>query len=636
MVRRPIARTSLTILAFIATLILAALAASAIDEDTIQVDDFDQDDTELDIMLWQVMVTDDDNDVLVVNNTLEVKVPLVAGASARMDGAFTQEDFSIAVDWLPGVSRGRTLEVELTSRATGLWETNFVFTYNGFTGEWEMKYLWIGSLRTKSLGSADIDTTAWHRVFVNVTRNLVDIEVLHKDNGTLVLGSYGLELTTPKTNKKVAIGATSMIIDPLNVVYDNFLLSDLTPLKDRPIVVDPIPLQEVKEDESHSLRVSDYIHDRDGDESDLSITSGGDPNVEWVSKYVVGFKFSRGGIRKTIYLTASDTDQSTQFRVDFEVAEVNDPPHWPIVISPDNNSRYEELTSITFEVSTYDEDDGNLVVTWTSIRSGLLRQHTAGSPKSFVENDLPVGLHTITVSVTDGEHTRSTWFTLDIVELGSLGGGARGSTSDDTTAFSWCICSIMVVVVITIIGYLFYIYYKGRPTSLTQKLPKVEHFPKTGQPRTPRPSEPRMPPEWLSGPRPEIPEPPPATGPVAMPTPPPVYSSPTRTDLSDGEITADDVEDIFEDEGGGAEGLEDMMAVPEDEWKVMTEDEFVTILEGLPDGLPQPLWGIDWSALAREVISSSKMLEDGTVVAVIGGKVFRADKRDIDTFMKET
>ena len=96
------------------------------------------------------------------------------------------------------------------------------------------------------------------------------------------------------------------------------------------------------------------------------------------------------------------------------------------------------------------------------------------------------------------------------------------------------------------------------------------------------------------------------------------------------------MEDIFEDEGGGAEGLEDMMAVPEDEWKVMTEDEFVTILEGLPDGLPQPLWGIDWSALAREVISSSKMLEDGTVVAVIGGKVFRADKRDIDTFMKET
>ncbi len=64
-------------------------------------------------------------------------------------------------------------------------------------------------------------------------------------------------------------------------------------------------------------------------------------------------------------------------------------------------------------------------------------------------------------------------------------------------------------------------------------------------------------------------------------------------------------------------------------------EEFVELIEELPEGFPEPLWGIDWWTLGREAVSTSELRNDGLPVCTVNGKQFHADKRDMDTFMQE-
>lgn len=78
-----------------------------------------------------------------------------------------------------------------------------------------------------------------------------------------------------------------------------------------------------------------------------------------------------------------------------------------------------------------------------------------------------------------------------------------------------------------------------------------------------------------------------------------------------------------------------VVTASKEEWRVQSVEEFEILLQELPEGLPEPLWGIPWWTLGKEVIASSMIREDGTLVCQVGGRTFHADKRDMDTFMQE-
>ncbi len=75
-------------------------------------------------------------------------------------------------------------------------------------------------------------------------------------------------------------------------------------------------------------------------------------------------------------------------------------------------------------------------------------------------------------------------------------------------------------------------------------------------------------------------------------------------------------------------------AVVED-WRVGSPEEFVDLIPELPEGLPEPLWGIEWWTLGREMMSTSQLRSDGQSICTVKGRQFHADKRDMDTFMQE-
>jgi len=72
-----------------------------------------------------------------------------------------------------------------------------------------------------------------------------------------------------------------------------------------------------------------------------------------------------------------------------------------------------------------------------------------------------------------------------------------------------------------------------------------------------------------------------------------------------------------------------------EDWRVGSVEEFVDLIPDLPEGFPEPLWGIDWWALGSEAVSTSELRSDGVPICTVKGRQFHADKRDMDTFMQE-
>jgi len=101
------------------------------------------------------------------------------------------------------------------------------------------------------------------------------------------------------------------------------------------------------------------------------------------------------------------------------VVNVNDPPNTPVIMDPNNHTTVEEGVNITFSVDVLDPDTqfGQvLTITWVSNLSGVMMTHTSGDELTFITDALPVGVHKVTVTVSDGTFERSAWIKLTILE----------------------------------------------------------------------------------------------------------------------------------------------------------------------------------------------------------------------------
>ncbi len=58
------------------------------------------------------------------------------------------------------------------------------------------------------------------------------------------------------------------------------------------------------------------------------------------------------------------------------------------------------------------------------------------------------------------------------------------------------------------------------------------------------------------------------------------------------------------------------------------------LIPQLPEGFPEPLWGIPQEMVGQQVVETSMMGPEGTPVCRVNGRLYHANKRDLDTFLQ--
>ena len=331
-----------------------------------------------------------------------------------------------------------------------------------------------------------------------------------------------------------------------------------------------------------------------------------------------------------------DGDHFDRYRPEFP-RQLNAPPNVGID-APGHGREYILGDGIVMIFSIVDTDDSEWLLKWEV--SGLTNGYEKDIPWIYVDtgytytlNGVPVGEYHLTVYARDTEYQAATSVEFMVVTEYTEPVSAEGSPW-----WYWACCITTFIIIVPISYYLVKRRQASvertraariRPTaggSLTtsppprtsypqvyQRPPLPPPLPKQVPPTTPAPypmgsmraePTPAYAPRGIEPPPPPPPPPPqPQPPPQPPPPPPPQPHVPTP-------------------------------AVVED-WRVGSVEEFVELIEELPEGFPEPLWGIDWWTLGREAVSTSELRNDGLPVCTVNGKQFHADKRDMDTFMQE-
>lgn len=298
------------------------------------------------------------------------------------------------------------------------------------------------------------------------------------------------------------------------------------------------------------------------------------------------------------------------------VKNVNDPPDDPVLLDPNNHTMVEEGTNITFSVDVRDPDlmyGQVLMVTWVSNVSGVIRTLTSDVELSFVTDVLPVGEHTITVKVSDGEFERTAWMRLTVLERYVPPPPEEEEPNLLTEPAGIAAILIVVVLVIVVIAILL---AKNRGQGDAEEVVRVG------------------------------PEPAPLT--VGLDEGP----SEDLAALS-GELDrlATDPEEQRELEAAQAPPAPQLETLAVPEMGVVMEvsdDEMADRLHAtqvrdvgkaltqLPRGLPTALWNKDLSELARDIVDGpKKAAPDGTKLVQVDGNWYSADHTNVGTFLRE-
>jgi hypothetical protein len=306
--------------------------------------------------------------------------------------------------------------------------------------------------------------------------------------------------------------------------------------------------------------------------------------------------------------------------IDIEVVDVNDPPSTPLILRPVNHTIVEEGTNVTFAIDTTDPDliHGQLItVFWTSNLTGVIMTLTSDEDLEFTTDDLPAGVHRITITVTDGEFQRVSWLELTVIEK-----PVPPEPRDDANFLSepTGIATIIIAVVLATLVVAFFIV-------ATRRRKEAE---------TPTTTE--------------------APSPLARDDAPPTtievtdahdigLSSliPAHTEKLDVEIA--EVPEIevpaVEEEAPEFEPVEVEPELPsEAELQARAHSarvrDVMRVLTQLPRGLPTTLWGKDMSRLAKEIVDGPKRTtDDGTLLVEIDGHWYTADHKNIGRFLRE-
>jgi hypothetical protein len=162
--------------------------------------------------------------------------------------------------------------------------------------------------------------------------------------------------------------------------------------------------------EGHDVNLTIIVHDVDSALVDISLES------EWGHLSLDGDTLNIDAPRDTVLIRDAalvlDDQHGGVVRYYFSVRVINenDPPGVPVIMSPLNHTRFYIGDRIMLKV---DIDDADLIfgqvlsITWSSDLAGELIAYDSAHGEDVFITDLGLGDHIITVTVYDGEFTRS-------------------------------------------------------------------------------------------------------------------------------------------------------------------------------------------------------------------------------------
>jgi len=169
----------------------------------------------------------------------------------------------------------------------------------------------------------------------------------------------------------------------------------------------------------------------------------------------------------TVTLVVDDrVDGTDEVSVTVTVLDVNDPVSRVLLTSPPMGKVVREGDNVTFD-ATFDDPDlahGQVLdVVWSSNISGVFAIFTSEDFEAFTVNDLPVGVHLITVTVSDREFERSASgeLTVEAVDGDSPGPDGNGGDGDGGMPVLW-ISVVVILIVVLLLGYVAITMKKGR------------------------------------------------------------------------------------------------------------------------------------------------------------------------------
>ena len=224
-------------------------------------------------------------------------------------------------------------------------------------------------------------------------------------------------------------------------------------LYNSPPTIDDVPSWDVVEEEEMTLDISPYISDANDLLDDMVLTC--DDDIVTVTGLVLSVYLLDWMPDRTVTVAVSDGEDTAQTSIILKVQNVNDPPAEPEIISPEVGGRFERGDTVSFEASFDDPDlivGQVLTITWTSDRDGEIGRFTSDAQKIITTNDLSEGVHVVTLTVDDGEETRSTSLKVTVYEDDGNGGITGPTTS----------LIIIAVIVLIILGTATVIWMKNR------------------------------------------------------------------------------------------------------------------------------------------------------------------------------
>jgi len=301
--------------------------------------------------------------------------------------------------------------------------------------------------------------------------------------------------------------------------------------------------------------------------------------------------------------------------ITINVINVNDPPSVPLIIKPTNHTSVELGVNVTFSINVYDPDimfGQVLIVTWISNVSGILQTRTTEQDLTFVRDDLPIGAHTITVSVTDGEHTSEAWFEIEVIEPYV----PPSEKKDEPFITTSTGIGLLVLVVLGVVIAVVMLVGRSRKDGEVETQPTYQG------------------------------------GPIVMDVVDGSQSYEVAANggemgrLADGSEGSEYVQPApkkskYQDPViGETLDLEDVQAPTAEELADRQHSvEVREVMKGLtamPRGLPTSLWGKDIPELARQIVDGpKKKTRDGTMIVEIDGKWYNADHTNGSSFLLE-
>lgn len=297
------------------------------------------------------------------------------------------------------------------------------------------------------------------------------------------------------------------------------------------------------------------------------------------------------------------------------VTNVNDPPSSLKLLLPTNRSSVVEGSSVAFSAEATDPDTvyGQLLtVTWRSDIAGLLNSTTGDSTFAYSTTNLSIGKHVITVTVTDGEYSRSAWLEITVAE-------AYVPPEEEEEPFyksATFIAAIVIVVALVVVGVVIVLAMGARKRRKEEQL------------RAAMPSGLK-------------PEPAKAVGPLNMEGDLARRSADMSSqDRLEAERRASEISSTSQTVLAVPEAPAEPVELSEEEQteRERTRElrEVRRALMNLPQGLPLELRGMEIVELATAIMDGEKRATPaGAPLVRLKGKWYHADREAPDTYMKE-